>query len=121
MPSSAVASPLGIVSFDKVYEGEEGGLERAAADCRPDRRPDEREVETASASGASEQPLPVQTVAVAVPFSSVNQWNGIRTQLAVRSGHRRIDVTTMGSAAPRSGCRSTTGSTSFSNLWQSSA
>jgi hypothetical protein len=113
------ASPLGIVSFDKVYEGEEGGLERAAAIAA------QRFValmnekwKTASASGPSEQPPPIQTVAVAVPFSSVNQWNGIRTQLLSVQGIARIDVTTMGSGGAQIRLGFTTG---FDELKQSLA
>lgn len=90
-------SPLGIVSFDKVYDGEEGGIERAAeiAAQRFVSLMNEK-WKTASTEGAGELlPPPVQTVAVAVPFSSISQWNGIRAQLLSVAGVAQVDVTTM--------------------------
>jgi len=90
-------SPLGIVTFDKVYDGEEGGVQRAAeiAAQRFVSLMNEK-WKAASTAGAGElSPPPVQTVAVAVPFSSISQWNGIRAQLLAVEGVAQIDVTTM--------------------------
>lgn len=96
-------SPLGLITFDKVYDGAEGGWARASeiAAQRFVSLMNEK-WKTASATGAVEQePLPTQTVDVAVPFSSIGQWNGIRARLLSVAGVSGIDVTTIGSGGAR--------------------
>lgn len=112
-------SPLGIISFDKTYEGAEGGWGRASAIAA------QRFValmnekwKTASAAGAEDMAPVVQTVAVAVPFSSINQWNGIRAQLLSVQGVARVDVTTMAQGGARIRLGFTSG---FSELQQALA
>jgi hypothetical protein len=94
-------SPLGIVTFDKVYDGEEGGLERAAEIAAQRFVALMNEKWKSVGAGEEQQPAAVQTVAVTVPFSSAGQWNGIRAQLLSVQGIASIDVTTMGSGGAR--------------------
>jgi len=94
-------SPLGIVTFDKVYDGEEGGLERAAEIAAQRFVALMNEKWKSVGAGEAQQPAAVQTVAVTVPFSSAGQWNGIRAQLLSVQGIASIDVTTMGSGGAR--------------------
>lgn len=112
-------TPLGIVTFDKVYDGEEGGLERAATIAA------QRFValmnekwKSASVGGEQPQAMPLQTVAVTVPFSSAHQWNGIRAQLLSVQGIASVDVTTMASGGARIRLGITTG---FDDLQRSLA
>jgi hypothetical protein len=96
-------SPLGVVTFDKVYDGGDGGWERAAqiAAQRFVALMNEKWKTEAAAQPSAEPPLPVQTVAVAVPFSSIGQWNSIRARLLSVQGVAGIDVTTIGSGGAR--------------------
>jgi hypothetical protein len=96
-------SPLGVVTFDKVYDGGEGGWERAAeAAAQRFVSLMNEKWKAASASGPIDgPPLPVETVAVAVPFSTVGQWNSIRARLLSVQGVSGIDVTTIGSGGAR--------------------
>jgi hypothetical protein len=91
-------SPWGVVSLDKVYEGEDGGLERAA-DIAAERFVAliNEKWKAADVADAEEAMGPLQTVAVTVPFSSIGQWNGIRAQLLSVTGVASVDVTTMAS------------------------
>jgi hypothetical protein len=96
-------SPLGLITLDKIYDGAEGGWARASelAAQRFISLMNEK-WKTASASGAlDEEPLPTQTVDIAVPFSSIGQWNGIRARLLSVAGVSGIDVTTIGSGGAR--------------------
>jgi|GEM_PF-833421 len=96
-------SPLGVITFDKVYDGGEGGWERAAqtAAQRFVALMNEKWKSDAAALPSEEPVLPVQTVAIAVPFSSVGQWNSIRARLLSVQGVSGIDVTTIGSGGAR--------------------
>jgi hypothetical protein len=112
-------SPLGIVSFDKVYDGAEGGLERASAIAAQRFVSLMNEKWKASSAAGAELPMAqIQTVAVAVPFSSVSQWNGIRAQLLSVEGIARIDVTTMAAGGAQIRLGFTTG---FGDLQQALA
>jgi hypothetical protein len=84
--------------LDKIYEGEDGGLERAAniAAQRFVALINEK-WKAADVAEAEEPTGPLQTVAVTVPFSSIGQWNGIRAQLMSVAGVASVDVTTMAS------------------------
>jgi hypothetical protein len=86
-------SPLGVITFDKVYDGGEGGWERAAqtAAQRFVALMNEKWKSDAAALPSEEPVLPVQTVAIAVPFSSVGQWNSIRARLLSVQGVSGID------------------------------
>lgn len=111
-------SPLGIVTFDKIYDGEEGGLERAAEIAAQRFVALMNEKWKSVGAGEEQQPAAVQTVAVTVPFSTAGQWNGIRAQLLSVQGIASIDVTTMGSGGARIRLGFTTG---FGDLQQSLA
>jgi hypothetical protein len=95
------ASPLGIVTFDKVFDGAEGGLDAAAAMAAQRFVALLNEKWKVTSAGNPQQALPIQTVAVTVPFSSLGQWNAIRAQLLSVQGVAQIDVTTMASGGAR--------------------
>lgn len=99
-------SPLGRINFDKTYAAEDGSLESAAAAAA--RRFDEvmlekwRSVKIKMAAEARAQAEAEQQVArassalaVAVPFSGINQWNGIRARLLATPGVIGVDVSTI--------------------------
>jgi hypothetical protein len=99
-------SPLGRINFDKVYTAEDGTLEGAAAAAA--KRFDEvmlekwRSVrlkvaaETRARAEAEQQTTRATTsMAVAVPFSGIYQWNGIRARLLATPGVLGVDVSTI--------------------------
>ena len=99
-------SPLGRINFDKVYTAEDGTLEGAAAAAA--KRFDEvmlekwRSVrlkvaaETRARAEAEQQTSRATTsMAVAVPFSGIYQWNGIRARLLATPGVLGVDVSTI--------------------------
>lgn len=98
-------SPLGKIIFDKIYTAEEATIEasaalaaqrfqevmiekwragrlRAAAEARAD-------------AAAQETARAAQSLRVSVPFSSVGEWNGIRSRLVRTSGVSGVDVATI--------------------------
>ena len=89
-------TPLGNISFDKVYDAKEGGIDAAAALAaqRFVAVINEKWKETGSGTVAAEQP-PQQTLYVNVPFSTSSQWNAIRAQLLAVQGISAIDVMTI--------------------------
>lgn len=99
-------SPLGRINFDKTYTSEDGTVEGAAATAA--RRFDEvmlekwRSVKIKMAAEArarvqAEQQAarPSTSLAVAVPFSGIHQWNGIRARLLSTPGVLGVDVSTI--------------------------
>jgi len=99
-------SPLGRINFDKVYTAEDGTLEGAAAAAA--KRFDEvmlekwRSVrlkvaaETRARAEVEQQTSRATTsMAVAVPFSGIYQWNGIRARLLATPGVLGVDVSTI--------------------------
>jgi len=99
-------SPLGRINFDKTYTSEDGTVEGAAAAAA--RRFDEvmlekwRSVKIKMAAEArarveAEQQAarPAMSLAVAVPFSGIHQWNGIRARLLSTPGVIGVDVSTI--------------------------
>jgi hypothetical protein len=99
-------SPLGRINFDKIYTAEDGTLEGAAAAAA--KRFDEvmlekwRSVrlkvaaETRARAEAEQQTNRAATsMAVAVPFSGIYQWNGIRARLLATPGVIGVDVSTI--------------------------
>jgi hypothetical protein len=95
------ASPLGNVTFDKVFDGAEGGLDAAAAMAAQRFVALLNEKWKITSAASPQQALPIQTVAVTVPFSSLSQWNAIRAQLLSVQGVAQIDVTTMAAGGAR--------------------
>lgn len=99
-------SPLGVINFDKVYTAEDGTLETAAAAAA--KRFDEVMLEKwrsvrlkvaaeARARVEAEQQAArtSQSMPVAVPFSGIYQWNGIRARLLATQGVIGVDVSTI--------------------------
>jgi hypothetical protein len=99
-------SPLGRVNFDKTYTSEDGALETAAAVAA--RRFDEVMLEKwrsvkikmaaearARAEAERQATRASSSLAVAVPFSGIHQWNGIRARLLGTPGVIGVDVSTI--------------------------
>ncbi|MGE3871802.1 MAG: DUF2066 domain-containing protein [Parvibaculaceae bacterium] len=99
-------SPLGRINFDKTYTAEDGTIEAAAASAA--RRFDDvmlekwRSVKMKMAADArarveAEQQAarPSMSLAIAVPFSGIHQWNGIRARLLATPGVIGVDVSTI--------------------------
>lgn len=99
-------SPLGRINFDKTYTSEDGTVEGAAATAA--RRFDEvmlekwRSVKIKMAAEArarveaqQQAARPSTSLAVAVPFSGIHQWNGIRARLLSTPGVIGVDVSTI--------------------------
>ncbi len=94
-------SPLGIMSFDKVYEAQAGGHEAAAAIAA------QRFVAVINDKWKQGQSLsraavnPSRVLEIAVPFKSAAQWNSIRAQLLSVQGVSGVDVTTISAGGAR--------------------
>jgi Uncharacterized protein conserved in bacteria (DUF2066) len=99
-------SPLGRVNFDKIYTAEDGTPEGAATAAA--KRFDEvmlekwRSVQIKMAAEARARAEAQQqanrasnSMAVAVPFSGIHQWNGIRARLLATPGVTGVDVSTI--------------------------
>lgn len=99
-------SPLGVINFDKVYTAEDGTLETAAAAAA--KRFDEVMLEKwrsvrlkvaaearARAEAEQQAARTSQSMPVAVPFSGIYQWNGIRARLLATQGVIGVDVSTI--------------------------
>jgi hypothetical protein len=99
-------SPLGRINFDKIYTAEDGSLEGAAATAA--RRFDEVMLEKwrtvkikmaaearAQAEAERQATRASSSLAVAVPFTGIHQWNGIRARLISTPGVIGVDVSTI--------------------------
>ncbi len=99
-------SPLGRINFDKTYTGEDGSLEQAAAVAA--KRFDDVMLEKwrsvrikvaaevrANAEAEQQANRASTSVAVAVPFAGIHQWNGIRARLLATPGVIGVDVSTI--------------------------
>lgn len=99
-------SPLGRINFDKIYTADDGSPESAAATAA--KRFDEVMLEkwrsvrikmAADARARAEAEQQTQRAAtslpVAVPFSGIHQWNGIRARLLATPGVIGVDVSTI--------------------------
>lgn len=99
-------SALGAINFDKVYTAEDGTLETAAAAAA--RRFDDVMLEKwrsvrlkvaaearARAEAEQQTARTSQSMPVAVPFSGIHQWNGIRARLLATQGVIGVDVSTI--------------------------
>ncbi len=91
------SSPVGKIGFDKTYVSTDGGIEDAA------RQAAERFhtvmtfkwKKSRRSTGLAE--TSVQVVNVAVPFSSINEWNAMRGQLSITPGVLAVDVNSLSS------------------------
>jgi hypothetical protein len=100
-------SPLGHINFDKIYTADDGSLEGAAATAA--RRFDDvmldkwrsvrikmaAEAKAARAEAEQQAARPSMSLAVAVPFQGIYQWNGIRARLLGTPGVIGVDVSTI--------------------------
>ena len=99
-------SPLGRINFDKIYTADDGTPESAAATAA--KRFDEVMLEKwrsvrikmaadARARAEAEQQTrrAATSLPVAVPFSGIYQWNGIRAKLLATPGVIGVDVSTI--------------------------
>ena len=93
---------LGKVVFDKVYTAEDGTPAGAAAlaaqhvhDALMNKYKDSAAKAAADAAGSSGSAS--QSIAVAVPFTSPTQWNGIRSRILSTPNVKAVDVSTLSS------------------------
>jgi Uncharacterized protein conserved in bacteria (DUF2066) len=99
-------SPLGRINFDKIYTADDGTPESAAATAA--KRFDDVMLEKwrsvrikmaaeARARAEAEQQTrrAATSLPVAVPFSGIHQWNGIRARLLATPGVIGVDVSTI--------------------------
>jgi hypothetical protein len=99
-------SPLGRVNFDKIYTADDGTLESAATAAakrfddvmlekwRSDRVKLAAEAR-AQAEAEQQASRAATSLAVAVPFSGIHEWNGIRARLLSTPGVIGVDVSTI--------------------------
>jgi hypothetical protein len=98
-------SPLGKVTFDKIYAAEDGTLESSAKlaakrfhgvmldkwrSVRLKLMAEQRARAEAERQQASSQSMPI-----AVPFSGIDKWNGIRAKLLAVPGVIGVDISTI--------------------------
>jgi hypothetical protein len=101
-------SPLGRVTFDKIYKSEDGAAETSAAMAAQRfhavmtekwRATKAKAVAEAKAREAERQEAArnagLQSMSVAVPFSGTGEWNSIRQRLLSTPGVARVDVSTI--------------------------
>lgn len=91
------SSPVGDIEFDKTYVSTEGGVENASlqAASRFHTVMIFKWKKSRTSKGLSE--TDVQVVNIAVPFSSLNEWNAIRGQLSVAPGVTAVEVNSLAS------------------------
>lgn len=101
-------SPLGRVTFDKLYESEDGAVASAANAAAQRfhavmiekwRATKTRAIAEAKTREAASQEAAraaaMQSVSVAVPFSGNGEWNSIRKRLISTPGVMRVDISTI--------------------------
>ena len=88
-------SPVGKIAFDKRYVSTEGGVEAAAqqAAARFHTVMTFKWKKSRRQNGLADSN--VQVVNVAVPFSSLNEWNAMRGQMSVTPGVTSLDVNSL--------------------------
>jgi len=101
-------TPLGKVTFDKVFQAPEGGIEASAAEAARKFHGNlletwrgvkikmaaearaEQEAQRAAQAAAAAQSIPV-----AVPFKSADEWNAIRQRILSTDGVVGVDISTI--------------------------
>jgi hypothetical protein len=96
-------SPLGKLTFDKVYDGETGRVEESAALAAQRFHAvmlEKFKSGKARAADQSAQAAPSanarKTISVRVPFSGPSQWNGLRSRILGTPGVTGLDVSSLG-------------------------
>jgi Uncharacterized protein conserved in bacteria (DUF2066) len=94
-------SPLGKLSFDKIYDGESGRVEESAALAAQRfhsvmvekfKSGQGKVVEAKRPGDASTS----QTISVRVPFAGPSEWNGLRSRILSTPGVTGLDVSSLG-------------------------
>ncbi len=98
-------SPLGKLSFDKIYDGEAGRIEESAAlaakrfhDVMVEKF---KSGQVKVAEQAAEQKRQTEatsrkTISVRVPFAGPSEWNGLRSRILSTPGVAGLDVSSLG-------------------------
>jgi hypothetical protein len=94
-------SPLGKLSFDKVYDGETGRVEDSAALAAQRFHAVMLEKFKSGAAKVADQKRQVdanarKTLNVRVPFSGPSEWNGLRSRILSTPGVTGLDVSSLG-------------------------
>jgi Uncharacterized protein conserved in bacteria (DUF2066) len=94
-------SPLGKLSFDKVYDGESGRVEESAALAATRFHGVMMEKFKSGQGKVVEQKRPTdvnasKTISVRVPFAGPSEWNGLRSRILSTPGVTGLDVSSLG-------------------------
>jgi Uncharacterized protein conserved in bacteria (DUF2066) len=94
-------SPLGKLSFDKIYDGESGRVEESAALAAQRFHSVMVEKFKSGQGKVAEQKRPIeesssQTISVRVPFAGPSEWNGLRSRILSTPGVTGLDVSSLG-------------------------
>jgi Uncharacterized protein conserved in bacteria (DUF2066) len=91
-------SPLGKITFDKIYTAD-SGTENDSAILATQRfqqlMVDKFKSDQAKIAAAKQASAGPQSVAVAIPFSGPSQWNGLRARILSTPGVVAVDVTSL--------------------------
>jgi Uncharacterized protein conserved in bacteria (DUF2066) len=98
-------SPLGKLSFDKIYDGESGRVEESAAlavqrfhDVMVEKfKSGQAKVATQAAEQKRQTEVNARkTITVRVPFAGPSEWNGLRSRILSTPGVTGLDVASLG-------------------------
>jgi hypothetical protein len=88
-------TPLGLVQFDKTYSAEEGGIEAAAVVAAKRFHAVMTERWKSTHGPASAPVAATQSMSIAIPFASADEWNMIRSGLLATPGVSGVDISTL--------------------------
>lgn len=88
-------SPLGKMAFDRVYEGEGGGIEAASQLAARRFHTVMLQKWTKSREPTAPAASAVQVLTVAVPFASIEEWTNLRDRILSTRGVAGVDVSTL--------------------------
>lgn len=92
------SSPLGKITIDKIYQADSGTLNDSAimaAQRFHSLMIDKFHADQAKIAAKSANPNAPQSVAVAIPFTSPTEWNGLRARILSTPGVMGVDVTSL--------------------------
>ena len=92
------SSPLGKITIDKIYQADSGTLNDSAimaAQRFQSLMIEKFRSDQAKVAAKSVNPNAPQSVAVAIPFTSPTEWNGIRARILSTPGVMGVDVTSL--------------------------